>query len=434
MQKLKKLKKKVLVSTLGTVALVVISFIYFFLVATRADAAWFDDAWRYRVAIPISAHTTTENNVYLDLTGSNGIDTTDTSKFQADCGDVRFTDSGGNILPYYLTTACGLAQTGFHVFLSTFSAGAQTIYYYYGNPTAPNGFSTTDFMTAATGVTLGTRGSETNAPTSPLAFWKFDDGNGQSITNSMGTTNTGTLGPDGTSTSTDPTWATEDMCVSGKCLNFVGTSSQYVNFSSSIASVKSVAFWVRPTSTTTSFAVLNGAAGNASISVSSGVISVGAGFSSPTVYVNGLASTTLVANAWQYVVVTTGTGIAASNIVLGRVDTGYLNGFIDEVKIYGDVLPAGIVKSNYASGMGKMGPVKGSSATLGSSKTSTNALSNGLVGYWKMDETSGSPLDASGNANTGTWTGGATNATGKFGNGGTFDGTGDYVSAPDIGL
>jgi len=46
-----------------------------------------------------------------------------------------------------------------------------------------------------------------------------------------------------------------------------------------------------------------------------------------------------------------------------------------------------------------------------------------------MDETAGSAnaTDSSGNGNTGTYTNGATTATGKFGNGGSFDGSNDYV-------
>jgi hypothetical protein len=414
---------------------------YLYYAARGVSAAWFDDGWRYRVAVPISAHTAAENNVYLALTGTNGIDTTDTTKFQTDCGDIRFTDAGGNILPYYLTTACGLAQTGFHVFFSSFPAGAQTIYYYYGNPTASNGFASADFATAATGVTLGTRGSETNSPVSPIAFWRFDEGYGQTINNSMGAVNTGTLGPDASATSTDPSWASDDMCISGKCLQFVSASSQYVNFGSSIPAAKSIGFWVRPSTTTTSLAVLNGAAGNASISVSSGTVSTGAGFSSPTIYVNGIVSSTLTANTWQYVVVTTGTGITASNIMLGRVNTSYLNGFMDEVKIYGVALSLAQVKANYAAGLAKQSEIKGASVSFGSSRSSTNTLSNGLVGYWKMDESSWtndcstlSVIDYSGNANLRSCpstTGPTGGNLGKFYRGGTFDGSDDYLESTD---
>ncbi len=61
-------------------------------------------------------------------------------------------------------------------------------------------------------------------------------------------------------------------------------------------------------------------------------------------------------------------------------------------------------------------------------------MSDGLVGYWKMDEsaiTSGA-IDSSGNGNDGTYYGNASTTGGKFGNGGVFDGSGDYVGVGDI--
>ncbi|MCB9988797.1 MAG: DUF1566 domain-containing protein [Rhodospirillales bacterium] len=59
-------------------------------------------------------------------------------------------------------------------------------------------------------------------------------------------------------------------------------------------------------------------------------------------------------------------------------------------------------------------------------------LSSGLVGYWKLDETSGTiAADSSGNGNNGTMAGGldATNdsVTGKIGTALDFDGTDDYI-------
>src|SRR5687768_5703970 len=59
--------------------------------ARSADAAWWNDNWTYRASINISAHTALETNVYLNLTGTDDLDTSDTTKFQADCGDLRFT-------------------------------------------------------------------------------------------------------------------------------------------------------------------------------------------------------------------------------------------------------------------------------------------------------------------------------------------------------
>src|SRR5690606_764645 len=60
-------------------------------------------------------------------------------------------------------------------------------------------------------------------------------------------------------------------------------------------------------------------------------------------------------------------------------------------------------------------------------------LSDGLVGYWKMDEaswdgTAGEVKDSSGNGIGGAAVNGAIVTAGKFGNGGSFDGVDDYVN------
>src|SRR5690606_19932064 len=66
-------------------------------------------------------------------------------------------------------------------------------------------------------------------------------------------------------------------------------------------------------------------------------------------------------------------------------------------------------------------------AVLGS-RSNNIFMSDGLVGYWKMDEsnwngTSGEVKDSSGNGNHGTTVNGAVTGAGKFGNGGSFDGS-----------
>ncbi|MCR4307575.1 MAG: fibrinogen-like YCDxxxxGGGW domain-containing protein, partial [Candidatus Berkelbacteria bacterium] len=86
------------------------------------------------------------------------------------------------------------------------------------------------------------------------------------------------------------------------------------------------------------------------------------------------------------------------NISLGSL----MKGFIDDVKIYPYARTAAQIKSDFASKGG--GSVKGTAASLGSSSKNSDAFSNGLVGYWKMDEASwnGSAnevIDSSGNSN-----------------------------------
>src|SRR5665647_2440001 len=64
----------------------------------KTEAAWWNDSWAYRKSIAITNNTTEETNVYVSVT----LDTSDTAKFQADCGDLRFTKNNGELLSYYI--------------------------------------------------------------------------------------------------------------------------------------------------------------------------------------------------------------------------------------------------------------------------------------------------------------------------------------------
>ena len=61
----------------------------------------------------------------------------------------------------------------------------------------------------------------------------------------------------------------------------------------------------------------------------------------------------------------------------------------------------------------------------------------GLRGWWKLDECSlaspGDVIDSSGNGNNGSPVNGATVSSGKICNGGSFDGSNDYIEVPDDG-
>lgn len=160
---------------LGVVAVLLVAGSYLFWQSyhsSKVQAAWFDDLWIYRIAIPVTAHTSAESNVYW--TPPN-INTSDTTRFTATCGNVRWTDASGKQLKYYVSSGCGGASTVFNVFLDSFPAGAQTFYYYYGNLGAPDGRTLSAFATAASGVTNGSAQAEEFSP-GPVAYWKLDDG------------------------------------------------------------------------------------------------------------------------------------------------------------------------------------------------------------------------------------------------------------------
>jgi len=102
-----------------------------------ASAAWWNDSWQYRKSIDISNNTTDQTNVYVSVT----LDTSTAGRFKANCGDLRFTKANGELLPYLINSGCGTASTVVYVNFDVFPLGQQTIYYYYGNPSAPNGFT-----------------------------------------------------------------------------------------------------------------------------------------------------------------------------------------------------------------------------------------------------------------------------------------------------
>lgn len=278
---------------------------------------------------------------------------------------------------------------------------------------------------ASTEPSASPSSTEEQSP-APVAYWKFDEGYGTTANDSTGTNN-GTI--------SGASWQTEDLCMTGKCLKFDGTDD-YVGIGSTANEIKTVSFWVKPNTTSTYLLALNG---SAYISASSGTISA-TGFTNPTIYVNGKQSTTLVANQWQHIVVTTNTGITASAITLGKVSSNYLQGFLDEVKLYNFARTANQIKADYNAGKAKAGSAKGAAVVMGSPEGGVN-LSEGLVGYWKMDEASWTNdcstytvIDSSGNGNNGkscpASTGPTGGAAGKFGNGGSFDGSDDYVTVP----
>jgi hypothetical protein len=100
--------------------------------------------------------------------------------------------------------------------------------------------------------------------------------------------------------------------------------------------------------------------------------------------------------------------------------SNYWNGSVDEVKYYNFAKPASEISASYAA----VALSKNINANLGSAGKS--ALTNGLIGYWKMD---GDSTDSSGNGYTLANNGSVPYSAGKFGNGaGIFDGSSKYFS------
>lgn len=434
--------------------------------ARGVEAAWVDDNFSYRNAIPITSHTAAESNVYISAT----IDTSASGQFQSDCGDLRFTTVGGDILPYYIVSGCVSASTVVHVFFKSMPAGAQTIYYYYGNPSAANGFSSADFATQASSYALGSVASQEKGG-APILHWKLDEGTGTTTKDSTTSNLNGTVGG-----SVPPTWQPEDKCISGKCLYFDSSNTanngkvvfnETSTTKSNIIGDVSISLWAKPMSNyydtggaiirngqgvdlvysvfydpvnqrpyfhwyDGSFQVVNGLTNSMPLNQWSHVAITRSG-TNLTIYVNGKSTTTATVTAPT---------VAASQFALGQTNNDAVaqdyNGYVDDVKVYNYARTAAQIKSDFKS----RGTAKGSSASLGSKISDLGSLSNGLVGYWKMDEVSGAGstlADSSGNSNTGTavlWGGGNTSTdsahvAGKYGNSFSFDGGDDYFRVED---
>jgi len=189
----------------------------------------------------------------------------------------------------------------------------------------------------------------------------------------------------------------------------------FVDVGDAGVNLNSIAFWFKPTSDTEKILDLDG--GTHSVEIAAGTISA-TGFVAPTIHIDGVATTTISAGEWNFVAITTTTSFAVDDFDIGRNSTNYFTGDIDDVKIWDTALTASEIQSEFTRGRALH-------------------LDDGLVGWWKLDESPSGAADEiqdfSGNANHGTSAGTMTSAdsvSGKLGNALDFDGVDDFV---DIG-
>src|SRR3989344_3381762 len=128
------------------------------------------------------------------------------------------------------------------------------------------------------------------------------------------------------------------------------------------------------------------------------------------IYVNGVSQSLV--DAVNFGLGDAQTTIGAS--IVSGLPTRLFDGLIDEVRVYNRALSAAEIQALYKSGASRQ----------------TQGPSNpGLVGYWPMNENTGTVAsDFSGNGNRGILTGGPTWVDGKRGNALNFDGVNDYVN------
>jgi len=294
------------------------------------------------------------------------------------------------------------------------------------------------------------------------ATWRMDEGSGSTVGDGSGNGNTATV--------TSATWKGKELCLSENCLFFDG-NSDYVSraddadFDFAAADSFSFSVWVRYGSSANGTIIVNknGVTGGIyQINIESdgditcgidddttygpedfvtstaatyddnkwhNVVCVKNGTTSLTLYIDGVsvgtpdisfAATGTLANNGGF-------GLGANILSLGS-GTDFL-GFMDEFRMYREALDASEILVEYN---------KASAARF--SPQDSDFLSEGLVGYWPMDESAANSCtggtndtcDKSGNLNNGAWAGDATFTTGKIGNATTYDGTGDTTTFADV--
>jgi hypothetical protein len=175
--------------------------------------------WGYRRSITINntqnSNTLTDYQVNVTLNTASLISA---GKMRSDCGDIRFTDSDGNIpLSYWIESGCNTTNTKFWVKVPSIPASStKTIYVYYGNPSATSVSTTVNtFIREIDGV---------------IGSWNFNEGSGTVAADSSGNGNSGTL-YSGTTVCSNPPTAGCPTWVDGKfrkALSFDGVDD-YVN-------------------------------------------------------------------------------------------------------------------------------------------------------------------------------------------------------------
>lgn len=138
----------------------------FVLPKNKVSAAWWNDGWNYRKAISVS-NTSGSNLTDFQVSLSIGTSTLIASgKMQSDCDDMRFVDTNGNILPYWIESGCNTDTTTIWVKTTSLPNSGSTIYLYYGNSSA----------------TISSNWDSIITPTTVVSNLLTSGGNGQNLT------------------------------------------------------------------------------------------------------------------------------------------------------------------------------------------------------------------------------------------------------------
>ena len=252
-------------------------------------------------------------------------------------------------------------------------------------------------------------------------YWRFEENTGTSIADTSGNGNTITL-------TNGPTFSTDVPFINKYSLLFDGTND-YLDIGSlsalSSASSFSVSFWFKNNGNFSGNVFGGwGSSSNNNIGLNPNYTGnifyfvVRAGSAAGSLSVSSLG-TYAPSNNWNHFVCTfdggdrkifingtqraSDTGVAPSttsssagdNVAIGRRETYYAKGYIDEVALYSSSLSQSEVTDIYNSGT-----------------PDDRSNDSNLLGYWRMEEGSGTTVaDLSGNSNTATLTNGTTFST-----------------------
>lgn len=203
-------------------------------------------------------------------------------------------------------------------------------------------------------------------------------------------------------------------------LKFDGTDDA-INFGATGLTVKTVALLLKPNTTTEDIADLDG--GTHTIEVGAGTVTA-TGFSSPTIYVNGLLSSTLVAGTSQTIIITTATGISASAFHVGT-ETTFFDGVISAVITSADELTATEVAQLSGELKDTAFPTKSSAKAI--NKQIADIDDSNLIAAWNMKPQNNILPDLSGNGKDCTIVG-ASHQTSLLGDALAFDGVTDHLT------
>ena len=289
-------------------------------------------------------------------------------------------------------------------------------------------------------------------------YWAFNEGYGSTTNDTSGNDNSGTI--------TNAVWRTDDLCRMDKCLYFDGsgdfvTRADDADLDFVAADDFTIVGWFRhpEISTNPDYLVAKHeatvAGGYKVYMDSDGDLVFGIdddGTWDTTDIIGDDQSRNFDDNRWHHFaavkdgttaiylyvdgnlvdsdssLVETGTLANAAAFYIGIDADGSSNGwagFIDEIKVHRELRTQSQIYADFIEGA----PEEGASASFGSQDRSY--LSDGLVGYWKMDETSGNAADSSGVGSTLTNNGTATFSAAKYGNGAELDGSTQFFDAAD---